>query len=176
MDVIELIGNTGTYLDSPVPPVRRGGPTSRASTSARSSTSGPRCCTFPIPRRWRHPGGCVPRPRRARRRRAAAHRLGPALRHARPTAPGSPFLESEAVELLVERGAALVGIDALNIDDTESGGARPAHSGLLAAGIHVVEHLTRLGELPPRGARASPRPPGHLGIRHVPVRAFAVVP
>ncbi len=89
---------------------------------------------------------------------------------------GSPYLEAEAVDLLVERGAALVGIDALNIDDTESGGERPAHSGLLGAGIHVVEHLTRLGELPPSGARFTATPPAISGFGTFPVRAFAIVP
>ena len=69
----------------------------------------------------------------------------------------------------------LVGIDSLNIDDTESGGARPAHSLLLEAGIHVVEHLTRLGGLPPQGALFTAAPPAVEGFGTFPVRAFAVV-
>ncbi|MGX5680944.1 cyclase family protein [Schumannella luteola] len=90
-------------------------------------------------------------------------------------ASGSPYLETGAVEYLVEQGAALVGIDALNIDDTESGGERPAHSGLLAAGIHVVEHLTNLGALPACGARFTAAPPAVEGFGTFPVRAFAIV-
>jgi arylformamidase len=88
---------------------------------------------------------------------------------------GAPFLEPAAVDYLVEQGATLVGIDSLNIDDTESGGARPAHSGLLAAGIHVVEHLTGLGELPAHGARFTAAPPAVRGFGTFPVRAFAVI-
>jgi kynurenine formamidase len=56
-----------------------------------------------------------------------------------------------------------------------SGGERPAHSLLLAAGIHVVEHLTNLGALPPRGARFTAAPPKVEGFGTFPVRAFAVL-
>jgi kynurenine formamidase len=75
---------------------------------------------------------------------------------------------------LVEAGAALVGIDSVNIDDTR-GGARPAHSGLLAAGIPVVEHLTGLGELMGREFRFFAAPPKVRGFGTFPVRAFALV-
>ena len=54
------------------------------------------------------------------------------------------FLTRAAAAWLAANGAALVGIDALNIDDTDDG-SRPAHTLLLAAGIPVVEHLTGLG-------------------------------
>lgn len=89
---------------------------------------------------------------------------------------GAPYLEAEAVDYLVEQGVTLVGIDSLNIDDTESGGERPAHSGLLAAGIHVVEHLTRLGDLPAHGARFTAAPPAVRDFGTFPVRAYAVIP
>ncbi|WP_375385344.1 hypothetical protein [uncultured Microbacterium sp.] len=71
------------------------------------------------------------------------------------------------------RGVVLVGIDSLNIDDTESGGERPAHTLLLAAGVHVVEHLTNLGTLPSHGARFTAAPPAVEGFGTFPVRAFA---
>jgi arylformamidase len=86
---------------------------------------------------------------------------------------GSPFLTAEGVDYLVSQAVTLVGIDSLNIDDTESGGERPAHTGLLAAGIHVVEHLTKLGQLPPSGARFSAVPPKVERFGTFPVRAFA---
>lgn len=89
---------------------------------------------------------------------------------------GSPFLTEEGARHLVAQGVALVGIDSLNIDDTESGGTRPAHSLLLAAGIHVVEHLTGLGGVPARGARFTAVPPKVAGFGTFPVRAFAEVP
>lgn len=69
----------------------------------------------------------------------------------------------------------LVGIDSVSIDDTESGGERPAHSSLLGAGVHVVEHLTRFGDLPERGARFTAAPPAVEGFGTFPVRAFARV-
>jgi kynurenine formamidase len=90
-------------------------------------------------------------------------------------ATGAPFLSAEGAEYLVDQGATLVGIDSLNIDDTESGGERPAHSILLAAGIHVVEHLTNLGELPPSGARFTATPPLIRGFGTFPVRAFVTI-
>lgn len=88
---------------------------------------------------------------------------------------GAPFLTTPATQWLVEAGAALVGIDSLNIDDTESGGERPAHSALLEAGIHVVEHLTNLGALAPSGAHFTSAPPAVERLGTFPVRAFAVL-
>jgi arylformamidase len=90
-------------------------------------------------------------------------------------AHGAPFLAEDGAAYLVEQGVTLVGIDSLNIDDTESGGARPAHSLLLAAGIHVVEHLTGLGALPPRGSLFTAAPPRVSGFGTFPVRAYARV-
>jgi kynurenine formamidase/predicted GNAT family acetyltransferase len=87
---------------------------------------------------------------------------------------GHPYLTAEAVALLVERGAALVGIDSLNIDDTDDG-TRPAHTGLLAAGIPVVEHLRGLDRLPPRGFRFHAAPPAVEGMGTFPVRAYALL-
>ncbi len=87
---------------------------------------------------------------------------------------GHPFLTAQASQWLAEQGAALVGIDSLNIDDTADG-SRPVHSTLLAAGIPVVEHLTGLGGLPARGFRFHAAPPLIEGMGTFPVRAFAVV-
>lgn len=87
---------------------------------------------------------------------------------------GSPYLTSAAAELLVETGAALVGIDALNIDDTADP-ARPVHTLLLDAGIPIVEHMTNLAALPPSGFRFFAVPPRFRGVASFPVRAFAMV-
>jgi len=54
-------------------------------------------------------------------------------------------------------------------------GPRPAHTGLLGAGIHVVEHLTNLGALPPSGARFTAAPPPVEGFGTFPVRAYATL-
>ncbi len=87
----------------------------------------------------------------------------------------APFLTEAGARYLVEAGVKLVGIDSVNIDDTQSGGHRPAHSLLLAAGILVVEHLTNLDQLPAHGARFTAVPPKVKGFGTFPVRAFAQI-
>ncbi|MBV2364383.1 cyclase family protein [Streptomonospora nanhaiensis] len=91
--------------------------------------------------------------------------------------PEHPFLSGEGAKALVEAGAALVGIDSVNIDDTSPGaeGARPAHSVLLAAGIPVVEHLCLLDRLPETGFTFFAVPVKVRGMATFPVRAFAMV-
>jgi kynurenine formamidase len=86
---------------------------------------------------------------------------------------GHPFLTAEAAELLAAAGASLVGIDSLNIDDTDDP-RRPVHSTLLAAAIPIVEHMTRLAELS-EGVpfRFSAVPVKVRGMGTFPVRAFA---
>lgn len=85
---------------------------------------------------------------------------------------GHPFLTREAAEHLRGAGAALVGIDSLNIDDTDDG-TRPVHSVLLGAGIPIVEHLTALEQLPLDGFRFTAVPAPVHGMGTFPVRAFA---
>jgi len=70
---------------------------------------------------------------------------------------------------------AVVGIDAINVDDTADL-ERPAHTLLLAAGIPVVEHLTGLGQLPPTGASFTAVPLRVEGLGTIPVRAYARLP
>ncbi|SCL27693.1 Kynurenine formamidase [Micromonospora nigra] len=92
-------------------------------------------------------------------------------------APEAPYLTGAGAGALVDAGAALVGIDSINIDDMGpvAAGERPAHSILLAAGIPIVEHLTGLDALPPEGFRFTAAPPRVAGMGTFPVRAFAVV-
>ena len=87
----------------------------------------------------------------------------------------NPFLTDEAARMLAAAGAALVGIDSLNIDDIGDR-SRPVHSILLGAGIPIVEHLRGLAPLPARGCRFSAVPPKVAGFGTWPVRAFAVTP
>ena len=87
---------------------------------------------------------------------------------------GHPHLSESAASWLVEEGAALVGIDSLNIDSTATG-ERPVHSRLLAAGIPIVEHLCRLDELPANGFRFTAAPPAIVGLGAFPVRAHALI-
>ena len=68
----------------------------------------------------------------------------------------APFLTDAGAAWLVDNGAALVGIDSINIDDMGDA-ARPAHSRLLGASIPIVEHLRGLEQLPaPRGSASRP--------------------
>jgi kynurenine formamidase len=87
---------------------------------------------------------------------------------------GHPYLTRAAVERLVSARPALVGIDSLNIDDSRDG-ARPAHTLLLEAEIPIVEHLTNLEALPPRGFRFHCAPARFHGLGSFPVRAYAVL-
>lgn len=86
-----------------------------------------------------------------------------------------PHLTAGGAHALVEAGATLVGIDSVNIDATTTG-ERPAHTRLLRAGIPIVEHLTGLDQLPTTGARFTAVPPLIAGMGTFPVRAFATVP
>ena len=87
---------------------------------------------------------------------------------------GHPVLTREAAEHLRDAGAAVVGIDSLNIDDTADG-TRPAHSVLLRAGIPIVEHLRGLEELPLTGFSFTAVPVPVRGMGTFPVRAYAAI-
>jgi kynurenine formamidase len=87
---------------------------------------------------------------------------------------GHPFLSGAAAEYLVSQGVALVGIDSLNIDDTEDL-ARPVHSTLLGADVPIVEHMCNLASLPDRGFRFFAVPAKVAGFGTWPVRAFGNV-
>ncbi len=89
--------------------------------------------------------------------------------------PAHPHLTGAGARTLVDEGAALVGIDSVNVDDTTTG-ERPAHTILLAAGIPIVEHLTGMSALPVTGALFSAAPPAVRGLATFPVRAFASLP
>jgi kynurenine formamidase len=87
---------------------------------------------------------------------------------------GNPFLTEAAARHLVDAGAALVGIDSLNVDSLADQ-RRPAHTAILDAGIPLVEHLTGLEQLPPDGFRFFAVPPRIRGMATFPVRAFALL-
>ncbi len=87
---------------------------------------------------------------------------------------GHPYLTEGAAWFLRAGGATLVGIDSLNIDDTNDG-RRPVHSLLLAHNIPIVEHLTNLDSLPEHGFRFFAVPVKVKALGSFPVRAFGVV-
>jgi arylformamidase len=87
---------------------------------------------------------------------------------------GHPFLTAGAAAFLAEAGASLVGIDSLNIDDTADL-TRPVHTALLGAGIPIAEHLTGLARLPDDDFRFFAVPVKVRGMGTFPVRAFGLV-
>jgi kynurenine formamidase len=164
---IDMVANTGTYLDTPF----------------HRYADGEDLAAVGLERLAGLDGLCVP---------AEAMEVGPELfdgldvagkavlihtgwdRHWRTDAYYSdhPFLSEAAARLLAERGAVLVGIDSYNIDDTRTR-RRPVHTILLGAGTLIVEHMTRLAALPPDGFRFTAAPPKVAGMGTFPVRAFA---
>ncbi|MFD5865543.1 cyclase family protein [Agromyces sp. NPDC127015] len=174
MDVISMIGNTGTYLDSPFHRYAEGGDLASLSLDTLAGVPAEVFRLADASERG------IPAEVFFDRDLAGSAVLlhtGWSRHFGRPEyANGSPFLTEAGARHLADAGVAIVGIDALNIDDTESGGERPAHSILLDAGVHVVEHLTGLEQVPPRGARFTAVPPRVEGFGTFPVRAFAELP
>lgn len=84
------------------------------------------------------------------------------------------FLTEKAARQLVADGVAMVGIDSHNIDDTRVR-TRPVHTALLGAGIPICEHMTGLGALPDHGFRFTAAPPKVQGMGTFPVRAYALI-
>lgn len=87
---------------------------------------------------------------------------------------GHPFLTENAAKFLADAGVAMVGIDSHNIDGTADG-RRPVHSTLLGRDILIVEHMTALDRVPASGFKFSALPVKVRGFGTFPVRAFAEV-
>jgi arylformamidase len=174
MDVITMIGNTGTYLDSPFH--RYEGGTDLAGLELETLVDQP-AEVFHL-RDMTDRG--IPASMFLNRElegRAVLLDTGWDRLFGTPAyASGAPFLTAEGADYLVAQGVTIVGIDSLNIDDTESGGDRPAHSALLAAGIHVVEHLRALDTLPQSGSTFTAVPPRIEAFGTFSVRAYARLP
>lgn len=177
MDILTMIGNTGTYLDSPFHRYAEGPDLAGLDLA---SLVGLRAEVFHLEDAWTPVRrGIRPETLADRDVRGAAVLLHTGWDRwfgSPEYGAGAPFLTGEGAQWLIDAGATLVGIDSVNIDDTESGGERPAHTLLLGAGVHVVEHLTNLGALPPSGARFTAAPPAVEGFGTFPVRAFAELP
>ncbi len=88
---------------------------------------------------------------------------------------GSPYLTRSFAEAMVTANVALLGVDALNVDDVEDA-ARPVHHTMLGNGIPLIEHLTNLDRLPDHGTRLTALPAPVHGLGSFPVRAVAVLP
>lgn len=174
IDRISMVGNTGTYLDSPYHRYADGA--DLASLALATLVDLPTVVIRTVGSRSRavDVGALVASD--VRDHAVLLHTGGDRQWGTPDYARDAPYLAEAAANWLVEHGARLVGIDAVNIDDTSSGGQRPAHSILLAAGIPIVEHLTGLDQLPPTGARFTAAPPRISDFGTFPVRAYASLP
>ena len=168
---IDMVGNTGTYLDSPFHRYADG---KDLSALPLSSLAGLEAVVIRGPAT----GRAIDRAAFAGRPiggKAVLVRTGWDVHWGTPAyLEGNPYLTAGAAAYLVAEGAALVGIDSLNIDDINDL-ERPVHSTLLAAEIPIVEHLCHLGQLPDAGLRFSAVPPKVAGFGTFPVRAFATL-
>jgi arylformamidase len=171
MDIITMIGNTGTYLDSPWH--RYEGGTDLSGLPLETLVDLPAEVFHLEDSRERGIPESVFWDRDVAGKAVLLHTGWDRHFGTSAYATDAPYLGPDGVDYLIEQGAVLVGIDSLNIDNTESTGERPAHTRLLAAGIHVVEHLTNLGSLPASGGRFTATPPLIEGFGTFPVRAFA---
>ena len=169
---IDMIANTGTYVDSPF----------------HRYAEGADLADLPLPSLADLPGIVIRRPWENGLATDAADLEGRDVRgkavlvhtgwdrHWRTDRYGEshPFLTGDAADWLIENGALLVGIDSNNIDDSNRR-ARPVHTKLLGAGVVICEHMTALSSLPDEGFRFSAVPPKVRGMGSFPVRAYAVL-
>ncbi len=171
---IEMVANTGTYLDAPAHRWRDGADVAALELASLADLPGVVVDAAGVGERAL-PASLLPD------RHVAGHAVlfftGWDVKwRTEAYFDGHPYLSAALVDRLVEARPALVGIDSLNIDGTDDG-ARPAHSRLLAAGIPVVEHLCGLREIDPdRPFRFSAVPAKVRGLGTFPVRAWAVQP
>ena len=174
VDRVVMVGNTGTYLDSPFH--RFAGGDDLAALPLRAVVDLP-VAVADVWGRRAVDADLLERRLGGDRVAGAAVLLytgGDAAFGTAAYAHEAPYLTADGAAWLADRGPALVGIDAVNIDDLDDA-TRPAHTRLLAAGVLVLEHLTGLAGLPDRGARLHAAPPAWSGVGTWPVRAYALV-
>jgi kynurenine formamidase len=169
---IEMVANTGTYLDSPFHRYEDGPDLSRLELSSLADLDG--VVVSAVGGRERPLGRAAFGDIEARGKAVLVHTGWDTHWGTNKYFEGHPFLTEDAAQFLAAEGAALVGIDSYNIDDTADG-RRPAHSILLGADIPIVEHLCNLQELPPKGFKFFAVPVKIKRFGTFPVRAFAVV-
>jgi kynurenine formamidase len=172
IDRISMVANTGTYLDSPFHRFDDGADLAALALERLAALDGVVVRVTGPDRRAIDAGELAPYDVAGR---AVLIHTG-WERQWRTPAYGvdAPFLTRAATAWLVEHGAALVGIDSVNIDDMADR-ARPVHTGLLGAGIPIVEHLCGLDQLPETGFRFHAAPPRIERFGTFPVRAYAVI-
>jgi kynurenine formamidase len=173
LDWVKMLGNTGTYLDSPYHRYSDGSDLAGLPLSSLADLPAVVVRTVGSNQRRVEVGALAAH--EVTDCAVLLHTGGDKYWGTPEYAKDAPYLTEAGATWLVEHRARLIGIDSVNIDDTAAG-HRPAHSVLLAAGIPVVEHLTGLEALPPTGARFTAAPPLIASLGTFPVRAYAAVP
>jgi kynurenine formamidase len=170
---IDMVANTGTYLDSPFHRYPEG--CDLAQLPLESLAELP-CLVAHVMGSPRRAIDSLPFSAAEVRGKAVLVHTGWAT-HWRSEAyfEGFPYLTARLAAWLRDAGATLVGIDSHNIDCTDTG-ERPVHSTLLGAQIPIVEHLCALERVAERGTKFFAVPPKVVGMGTFPVRAFAVSP
>jgi kynurenine formamidase len=169
---VEMVANTGTYVDSPFHRYADGKDLSELPLESVANLE----CLIVHVDASRDPAiDEVPLSAREVGGRAVLFHTG-WDRHWRTDAyfEGHPHLTERAAEWLAKAGAALVGIDSMNIDSIATGW-RPVHTVLLGKEIPIVEHLCALGAVPDRGGVFSAVPVKVKGCGTFPVRAYVSV-
>jgi arylformamidase len=169
---IEMVANTGTYLDSPFHRYAGGKDLSELDLAVLADLDGV------VVRMAGAAGRAITRATfgdlDVRGKAVLVHTGWDAHWRTDQYFEGHPFMTEDAAAYLVNAGAALVGIDSLNIDDTADR-RRPVHTILLGAEIPIVEHLCGLEQLPDVGFKFFSVPVKVKGFGTFPVRAFAIV-
>lgn len=169
---IEMVANTGTYVDSPFHRYAHGKDLSELALESLANLD---CVVVRATERRARAIDRLPLELPTLRGKALLVHTGwDAHWRTDQYFEGHPYLTGELAQQLVDAGVILVGIDSFNIDCTDDGN-RPVHSALLGAEIPIVEHLRGLAALPDRGARFYAVPVKVKGMGTFPVRAFARV-
>ena len=171
MGKIEMISNTGTYVDAPFHRYEQGKDLSELPLEYLVDLDG---LVFRAGPEQKSLGEELFRKTDVRGKAVLVH-TGWA-RHWRTDRyfEGHPHLTEAAAVWLRDQGARFVGIDSLNIDGTTTG-ARPVHAVLLGADIPICEHLCNLEQLPDSGFRFHAAPVKIKGFGTFPVRAYAII-
>ena len=168
---IEMVANTGTYIDSPFHRYARGRDLSELALESIAALEG---CVFRSAPGSRAIGPDLFAGVDVNGKAVLVHTGWARYWGQAQYFEGHPFLTAASAKWLKASGAVLVGIDSLNIDDTTDG-QRPVHSILLGANIPIVEHMCRLEALPDRGFKFHAVPVKVQDFGTFPVRAYAVV-
>ena len=167
---IELVANTGTYLDSPFHRYADGIDLSELPLSSLADLEG--VVVRADPAAGRAVTSAAFAGLELRGRAVLVHTGWDKHWTTDQYFEGHPFLTEDAAVYLRQSGVKLVGIDSFNIDNVR-GGSRPVHSTLLRAEIIIAEHLCNLSKVPDEGFTFTAVPPKFKGAGTFPVRAFA---